>query len=316
MDVGLMVEGQHGLTWERWTHIYRLAERLGFPSLFRSDHYFIGEQRDSLDTYTSLVLAARETTKLRFGTLVTPVTFRPPVEIGRMAAQIDLLSGGRLALGVGAGWNEPEHAAYGIPFPPPAERSARLEEAILLMKAMWGPGPASFEGRYYTLAGANPLPKPDAGRPWLIVGGSGPKRTLRTAARHGDEWNTVNATPETYAERVATLERHCEAEGRDPSTIKRSMMTFGIVGPNERAVEIAAEKAAKILGRGTMDGKALRASAAERGIIHGTTDQVVEQLGRLAELGLQEVEFQHMDFDDDSVPEYLAAEIAPRVRDL
>ncbi|HEX6031183.1 MAG TPA: LLM class flavin-dependent oxidoreductase, partial [Tepidiformaceae bacterium] len=111
MDVGLMVEGQNGLTWERWERILKMAERLGFPTVFRSDHYFIGKanQQDSLEAYLSFVMAARDTSRIRFGPLVTPVTFRSPVDVGRMAAQIDQLSGGRFVMGLGAGWNEPEH---------------------------------------------------------------------------------------------------------------------------------------------------------------------------------------------------------------
>ena len=117
MRIGLMVEGQNGLTWERWIHILGMAERLGFPTLMRSDHYFIGRQQDSLEAYLSFAVAARETSTIRFGPLVSPVTFRSPVDVGRMAAQIDHLSGGRFVIGLGAGWNEAEHAAYGIPFP-------------------------------------------------------------------------------------------------------------------------------------------------------------------------------------------------------
>ena len=127
MNIGLMVEGQNGLTWERWGHILALAERLGFPSLFRSDHYFIGPQQSSLDAYLSFVLAAKETRRLRFGPLVTPVTFREPVNVARMAAQVDVLSKGRFVMGMGAGWNQAEHRAYGIPFPPAEERFDRLE---------------------------------------------------------------------------------------------------------------------------------------------------------------------------------------------
>ena len=311
-----MVEGQNGLNWERWTRIYRLAEKLGFASLFRSDHYFIGEQRDSLDTYVSLAIAARETTRISLGPLVSPITFRSPVEMARMAAHIDLLSGGRFVLGMGAGWNEPEHAAYGIPFPERGERAARLGEAVQVVRALWSEAPASFEGRYYRLAGANMLPKPGPRRPWLLIGGSGPQRTLRYAARYADEWNCVNVPPSTYAERVAVLERHCADAGRDPRSVRRSMMTFAIVGPDEHSLARSAELAAKHVGRGQYDGKGLLAAASELGMVHGTTDQVVDQLGRLAELGCGEVQFQHMDFDDDEVPRYLAEEIAPRVRDL
>ena len=316
MDIGLMVEGQNGLNWERWIHICQLADRLNFQSLFRSDHYFIGTQQDSLDTYVSLAVAARETSKVRLGPLVSPITFRSPVEMARMAAHIDLLSGGRFVLGMGAGWNEHEHHAYGIPFPERGERAARLGEAIQVVRGLWSDGSASFEGKFYRLEEANMMPKPAPGRPWLLVGGSGPQRTLRYAARWADEWNCVNAPASTYADRVSVLERHCASEGRDPGTIRRSMMTFGIVGPNERALAHAAEVASKHVGRGQYDAKGLLAAATERGIIHGTTDQVVEQLGALAKLGCNEVMFQHMDFDNDEVPQYLAEEIVPRVTDL
>ena len=316
MDIGLMVEGQNGLNWDRWMHVYRLADRLGFPSLFRSDHYFIGEQQDSLDTYVSLAIAARETTDLRLGTLVSPMTFRRPVEIARMAAAIDLLSGGRFVLGMGAGWNEPEHTAYGIPFPARGERTGRLMEAVALVRALWSPGPANFDGKYYQLHDANMMPKPAQGRPWLLVGGSGPRRTLKAAAQFADEWNCVNASTAIYAERAAALDAHCATSGRDPSTIKRSMMTFGIVGRNEKALMHAAEIASHHVGGGQYDAKGLLAAAAERGVLHGTTEQVVDQLGKLADLGVQEVQFQHMDFDSDEVPEYLASEIAPKVKGL
>lgn len=316
MDIGLMVEGQNGLNWERWIRIYKLAERLEFPSLFRSDHYFIGEQQDSLDTYISLAIAARETSKIRLGTLVSPMTFRPPVEIARMAAAIDLLSGGRFVLGMGAGWNEPEHVAYGIPFPERGERTAKLMEAVELVRELWSEGPANFEGKYYQLHDANMMPKPGSGRPSLLVGGSGPQRTLKVAARFADEWNCVNAPLATYAERKAVLDAHCATYDRDPSTIKRTMMTFGIVGPNEKALMHAAEIASHHVGRGQYDAKGLLAAAPERGVLHGTTEQVVDQLGKLAEVGVNEVQFQHMDFDNDEVPEYLATEIAPKVKGL
>ena len=314
MDVGLMVEGQQDLDWERWLHILHLAERLGFPSVFRSDHYFINDQRASLETWTSLAIAARETSTIRFGPLVAPVTFRHPVDVGRMAVQIDLLSGGRFVLGLGNGWHQPEHDAYGIPFPEPAERAARLGEAIHLMKAMWGPGPVSFDGRYYQLRDIDVLPKPAPSRPYLLIGGNGPKRTLRYAAEHADEWNTVAAPLETLAERVAILDSHCEAVGRDPASVKRTMMVFAFVGPDEATIERNMNGVSSLAALGTFEEKKL--AALWRGQIVGRADDVVDQLGRLAELGFSEVQFQHLDFYDDTVPEFLASEVAPRVKDL
>ena len=311
MDVGLMVEGQQDLDWERWLHIVHLAERLGFPSLFRSDHYFINDQRASLETWTSLAVAARETSTIRFGPLVAPVTFRHPVDVGRMAAQIDLLSGGRFVLGIGNGWHQPEHDAYGIPFPERGERSARLGEAIRLMKAMWGPGPVSFDGKYYQLRDLDVLPKPAQGRPWLLIGGSGPKRTLRYVAEYADEWNTPNAPLETLAERISIMDSHCEAVGRDPASVRKSMMVFAFVGPDDATIERSMVHVGSLARLGSFQEK--QVAALGRGQIVGRADDVVDQLGRLAELGISEVQFQHLDFYDDTVPEFLASEVVPRV---
>ncbi|MBE7520562.1 MAG: TIGR03560 family F420-dependent LLM class oxidoreductase [Thermoflexaceae bacterium] len=316
MEIGLMVEGQNGLTWERWSHILALAERLGFPTVFRSDHYFIGPQQDSLEAFLSFVVAAKETKRVRFGPLVTPVTFREPVNVGRMAAQLDLLSGGRFVMGLGAGWNEAEHHAYGLSFPPIKERFDRLEEAIHVLRALWAPGPATHAGPFYRLDGADCLPKPAPGRPPILIGGGGEKRTLRLVARYAGEWNAVNLSPEAYAHKREVLERHCEREGRDPSTIRRSMMAFAIVGPNEATLDAATRRVQSMFGGANVPPAEWRAGAKARGMIVGSTGEVVETLGRLAEQGVQEVQFQHFNFDSDEVPEYLAAEIAPRVRGL
>lgn len=312
MRIGLMVEGQNGLTWERWLHILKLADRLNFPTVFRSDHYFIGTQQDSLDAYLSFVVAARETSNLRFGPLVSPVTFRSPVDVGRMAAQIDLLSGGRFVMGLGAGWNEPEHKAYGIPFPPLKERFDRLEEAIQVIMRLWAPGSASFDGKYYKLDGAACLPKPQDGSPPILIGGSGERRTLRLVARYASEWNAVNLPPGSYADKVAVLEHHCETEGRDPANIARSMMTFAVIGPDEKSLDRATERMMNMWGArpGTTFAE-YRESLRNRGMIVGGKEDVLEALGRYAEHGLQEVQFQHFDFDDDTVPEFLASEVAP-----
>ena len=317
MEIGLMVEGQNGLTWERWSHILQMAERLKFPTVFRSDHYFIGRQQDSLEAYLSFVLAARETKNIRFGPLVSPVTFRSPVDVGRMAGQIDLLSGGRFVMGLGAGWNEAEHKAYGIPFPPVKERFDRLEEAIQVIKGMWQQGPATFEGKHYRLDGADCQPVPAAGRPPILIGGSGEKRTLKLVARYAAEWNAVNVNLQNYPQKVEALARHCEAEGRDAKTIRRSMMTFGVIGPNERAIDRATERVMGMWGAapGTTPAQ-YREGLKARGMIVGSTDEVVDVLGRYGEMGLQEVQFQHFNFDSDEVPEYLAADIAPKVRAL
>ena len=319
MRVGLMIEGQNGLTWERWLHIAALADRLGFHSLFRSDHYFTGERRmDSLDPWLTFAAIAREPHGYRFGALVTPVTFRRPVNDARMAAQVDLLSGGRFVMGLGAGWNEAEHRAHGIPFPPLKERFDRLDEAVRLMRALWTESPATLAGRHYRLEGAEGLPRPARGRPPVLIGGAGERRTLRIAAEHADEWNCVTVTePQGYARKVAALERHCEAVGRDPAAIARSMMVFALVAPNERALAAVTAKTMAHFGLDADgDPRVFRERMEGRGLLSGTTDEVVAKLGALAELGLDEMVFQHLDFDSDELPEYLAAEIAPRAAAL
>ena len=314
MDISLMVEGQNGLTWTKWSNILKTSESAGLSGVFRSDHFFIGEQQDSLEPYLSFVMAALQTNRIRFGPMVSPVTFRPPVNVGRMAAQIDQLSHNRFVLGLGGGWNEAEHIAYGVNFPPVGERLNRLEEAINVMKGLWSPGPATYNGRYYTLQEADCLPKPSEGRPTLLIGGSGEKRTLRLVAQYANEWNSISMLPEAYAHKVEVLGEHCEVVGRDPGTIKRSMMTFGILGPHQEA---AADHLQQFLRQ---DKSATRSeildAGRERGMIVGSTDEVIDRLGMLAEMGLEEVMFQHMAFDDANFIEYLGTELAPRVAKL
>jgi F420-dependent oxidoreductase-like protein len=315
--IGLMVEGQNGLTWERWSHILALAERLRFPSVFRSDHYFIGrQQQDSLEAYLSFAMAAQNTSTIRFGPMVSPVTFRFPADVGRMAAQIDTLSGGRFVMGLGAGWNDAEHRAYGITFPPVKERFDRLEEAIQLMKALWA-GPADFEGKHYRLEGADCQPRPASGRPPILIGGGGEKRTLKLVARYADEWNSVNLGVDAYRAKVEVLERHCEAEGRDPATIARSMMAFAIVGPDEASIDAATRRLMGMFGAPAgSTTEDFRKGLRERGMLVGGTNEIVDRLAEYAALGMEEVQMQHFEFDSDAVPEYLAAEIAPKVADF
>ena len=317
MQIGLMVEGQNGLTWERWTHILALAERLRFPTVFRSDHYFTGPQRESLDAYLSFVLAARETRSMRFGPLVTPVTFRRAIDIGKMAAQLDVLSGGRFVMGLGIGWNVAEHKAYGLPFPGVRERFERLEEAILLMKALWKPGAGSFQGRHYQMENVDCRPKPAAGRPPILIGGQGERQTLRLVAKYADEWNSPNLLPQDYARKKAVLEQHCQAVGRDPKSIRRSVMIFSMIGPDQKLVEAATRKVMEMFGgRGPNSIKDFQAWASSRGMLVGQTEEALDRLGRFAELGVREVQLQHLDFASDELPEYIASDIVPRAARL
>src|SRR5215510_12006062 len=176
MQLGVMLEGQDGLTWDLWRRIMARVEELGFESLWCSDHFMsiVDGNRDALETWVVLTLTAAETTRLRFGSLVSPMTFRHPSLLASIAAAVDTLSGGRLVLGLGAGWNEHEHRAFGIPFPPLQERIDLLEEGIEVILRLLSDGPARFDGRYYQLEGPDPRPKPlQQPRIPLLIGTTG-----------------------------------------------------------------------------------------------------------------------------------------------
>src|SRR5438874_11612950 len=179
--IGVMIEGQEGLTWDRWFRIADRVETLGLDSLWRSDHFFslMGHpERPALECWSSLTALAQRTKRIPFGPLVSPMTFRHPALLARMAAAVDGLSGGRLVLGLGAGWNDAEHAAFGIPLPPLPERFDRLAEGIAVIKALWRGGPVDFDGRYYQLRGAAGYPRPVQQPMPLLIGGDGEVRLL------------------------------------------------------------------------------------------------------------------------------------------
>lgn len=313
MKTGIIIGEATPLSWDRWGHICRLVDRLGFNSLFRSDHYFNGSQKDAIDVYLSFVMAAAETERVRFGPLVSPVTFREPVNVGRMAQQLDALSGGRFVLGLGAGWFEPEHEVYGLDFPPPTERYDRLEEAIALMKELWYSADGSFDGRYYRLAGTDSKPHPPADRPPILIGGAGPKRTLRIVAEHAHEWNTTPQSVEGYAKSVETLERHCAAVGRDPAEIRRSMLLFAAIGPDADHEQRALQRFLEMVAPGS---SLEEVAAAGRAPWQGSVDELVDRLGQLRELGLDEVVFEHFCHEDDVIPEWIATEVKPLIDSL
>ncbi len=313
MDVGIIIGEATPNTWDRWRHVSGLIERLGFHSLFRSDHYFNGKQKDAIDVYLSFVMTAEVTDRIRFGPLVTPVTFREPVNVGRMAQQLDALSGGRFVMGLGAGWYEDEHRIYGLDFPPAPERYDRLEEAIALIKELWYAESGTFTGEHYRLAGTDSKPHPPAGRPPILIGGTGPKRTLRIAAEHGHEWNATPLDPSDYKTAIDALERHCADVGRDPGEIRRSMLIFATIGPDAHHAEQALER---FLGMMAPEGSGITledARAAGHGPWRGSVEELVDHCGQLAELGLDEVVFEHFCTEDDTIPEWLAAEVKPKL---
>ena len=212
--VALMIEGQEDLTWARWQTLAGVAENGGFEALFRSDHLtgLFGEsKRASLDTWASLTWLATATRRIRFGPLVCPLTFYHPALLAKRAAAVDVLSGGRLDLGIGAGWHEGEHRMFGVPFPPVKERLDRLDGGARAIRALGKGEPVTLDQPYYPLVAAESYPRPARGAVPLLIGGRGEKRMLRIVAEHADEWNTTRVTLDEYRQMVAVLETHCRA---------------------------------------------------------------------------------------------------------
>jgi F420-dependent oxidoreductase-like protein len=319
MNLGVMIEGQDGLTWDRWRRIIRTTEDSGFESLWRSDHFFPfaePRERPALETFISFVLVAEESERIRFGPLVASMTFRHPSLLARMAAQIDELSGGRFVCGVGAGWNVPEHESFGLPFPGVGERMDRLDESIRVLKALWGEGPANFEGKHYQLKDAVCYPKPVQSPLPLLVGGSGEKRTLRIVAEYADEWNFVAGGVDVYKQKREALERHCADVGRDPATIAHSQMAGFVIGKDEAAVTAHAEeiKAGNPMFARASTDELIENLRARGGWLIGTPGEVVAELGRREEAGLSRVMLQHHAQENFGVLELIATEILPQVQ--
>ena len=316
MDVGIIIGEATPLTWDRWKHVVRLVEDLGYHSLFRSDHYFNGKQKAAIDVYLSFVMAAEESTNLRFGPLVTPITFREPVNVGRMAQQLDALSGGRFVMGLGAGWYPDEHRIYGLAFPPAAERYDRLQETIALMNELWYSESGSFQGTYYGIDGTNSKPHPPPGRPHILIGGSGPKRTLRIVAESAHEWNATPLSIDGYRKAVEALERHCEDVGRDPAEIRRSMLIFATIGPDARTEDLALERFLDMMAPEGSGISLEDAIAAGHGPWRGSVEELVDHVGQLRALGLDEVVFEHFCHEEDDIPQWIASAIKPQLEVL
>jgi F420-dependent oxidoreductase-like protein len=297
-----MIEGQDGLNWPRWQRITRLVEELGFAGLFRSDHYTNAEapDLDSLELWVSLTWLASNTRRLAFGPLVTPVSFRHPTMTARMAAAVDDLSGGRLVLGVGAGWNEREHENYGWDLLDIDSRFARFAEGLeILTRLLKQDAPVNFEGRYYRLKDAVLLPRPQRpGGPPILIGGNGPKRTLPLAARYADEWNAVYTPPGEFRRLTQELDRLLLEAGRRPEDVRRSLMTGCVFGVDPAEVRKKVER--RTHGRKTPD--ELRA----KGVVVGMASEIRAQLAELEAAGVQRVMLQWLDLDDLSGIEAMA----------
>jgi alkanesulfonate monooxygenase SsuD/methylene tetrahydromethanopterin reductase-like flavin-dependent oxidoreductase (luciferase family) len=298
--LGIMIEGQEGLSWERWRNLCRNVESLGFASLRRSEHLIslMGhDERDCIDCWTSLALAAEWTKSIQFGPMVSPMTFHHPAVLARKAAAVDLLSGGRLILGVGAGWNQHEHETFGIPFYTVKERMDLLENGIARIRDTWKIS--------YPKPSQNPIP--------LLMGGRGEKRALPMIAREASEWNLSHMDADEYQQKRGVLEGCCRAIGRDPSTIRHSVMATYIIGRDRADLR---ERAARLreflpsLQKFDVDGAI--AAVRERGLV-GTPDEIADQIRRYAGLGVDLFMLQHFLLDDQDALKLLALEVIPAV---
>jgi F420-dependent oxidoreductase-like protein len=304
----IFTEPQFGATYDDQLAVAREAEALGFDAFFRSDHYLtmgagLGEPGPT-DSWVTLGALARETERIRLGTMVTAATFRHPGPLAISVAQVDAMSGGRVELGLGSGWYEQEHTAYGIPFPSLGERFERLEEQLAIVTGLWET-PAgerfSYDGKHYQVAGSPALPKPvQTPRPPVIVGGWGKARTPRLAARYADEFNVPFAPePEVFTGQVDAVRAACEALGRNPASLVWSAALTVVCGEDEAAYT----RRAAAIGR---DPAELRA-----GVAAGTVAEVTDRLGGFVEAGAQRVYLQVLDLKDLDHLRLLAAEVAP-----
>jgi F420-dependent oxidoreductase-like protein len=317
VKLGIMIEGQEGLNWERWDRIVDTAERLGFDSVWRSDHLFsvMGQyERETLALWPSLTAAALRTNRIELGQLVSPTTFRHPVHLASDAVALDRLARGRFWLGVGAGWNEAEHRAFGFPLRPLKERMDRFEEGLRVITELWRGEPVTFAGEHFQLDGAQTTYTPASGKVPVIIGGSGEKRTLRLVAEYADEWNITTLPSDAYPAKVEVLERHCEAVGRDPSSIRRSLMTGHIIGRDQAELRRRAARIQQVavsLRDGSPDEAIERTRS--RGWMTGTPAEIVEEIQARGAQGIDRIMLQTLDMDDMEALELFASEVMPHV---
>ncbi len=315
MQLCLMVEGQENVTWEQWVALAGACEQHGIGTLFRSDHYMNldghAPERGSLDAWGTLCALSAVTTTLRLGTLVSPATFRHPSELARLVVTADHVSGGRVELGIGAGWHEGEHQAHGFPFPPLKVRMDMLEEQIQIVQGNWKGGPFSLRGEHYTVQdlSARPVPVQTTGRAGipLLMGGAAAPRGARLAARYADEYNTAFATLDEIRERRDRLAEACEREGRP--MLRYSLMTAVVVASDETSL---AARCARLEERAVLPKGSLLGDPPDGWII-GVVERVAEQLSAIGEAGVDRVMCQHLLHDELEPVALLGERVGPLV---
>ncbi|MGW3888232.1 LLM class F420-dependent oxidoreductase [Micromonospora chokoriensis] len=309
MELRIFTEPQQGASYDQLLAVARCAEDAGYGAFFRSDHYLAmggatGEPGPT-DAWTTLAGLARDTSRIRLGTLMTAATFRLPGPLAITVAQVDQMSGGRVELGIGTGWYAEEHTAYGIPFPPLAERFDRLEEQLAVITGLWStPVGERFDhpGRYYPVSGSPALPKPvQQPRPPILLGGMGPKRTPRLAARYADEFNLPFASVPDTAAQFDRVRAACAEIGRDPGEMVWSNALVLCCGRDD--AEVARRAAA--IGR---EPDELRANG-----LAGTPAEVLDTIGRYADIGSERIYLQVLDLGDLEHLELVASEVMAKL---
>jgi F420-dependent oxidoreductase-like protein len=316
MLFGLMIEPQQGLTYAEQLELARLAEHRGFESFFRSDHYrsFPGPaDQPTTDAWTVIAGLARETSTIRLGALVSPVTFRHPGSFAKVVTTADEMSGGRVDVGVGAGWNEAEHNELGLAFPEIRERADLMEDQLAILHGLWEePDGWSFEGKQVRVQSAKFHPKPvQRPHPPIIVGGEGSPRSLRLAARYADEYNISSSGPEMCAEIFARLDEECRKIGRDPVTIRRSVMAGLLIAADDAELQRRVRDQLAMIGEGSADAAAWLDERRPRWIL-GTPDQGRAMVARFAAAGVQRIMLQDMLPRDHAMVELAAQELFGR----
>jgi F420-dependent oxidoreductase-like protein len=316
MRLGLMVEGQENVTWEQWVALAAVCERHGIEALFRSDHYASvreGHVTASLDAWTTLAGLAVHTTHLRLGTLVSPVTFRHPSLTAKSVVTVDHISGGRVELGLGAGWLQSEHRMYGFAFPETAARMQALGEQAEIIHRQWTEEHVDFDGRHYRMQDLRALPKPvQRPHPPLILGGGAGPQSARLAARWADEYNTFDASPEACRRRREQVAEACQEIGRDPASLRFSLMMPCITAGDRAELLERIQRLQEIQRRPGNPEEFLKARPDE--YLVGTVDEVMERLYRYQQAGVERVLLGHLIHDDLEMVRLVGEELAPALR--
>lgn len=318
-QLSIMIEGQDGLTWPHWKTIVEAVDSLGFAGLMRSDHYTNADppNRDSLEMIVSQVYLADHSKNVHFGPMVAPFSFREPTMLARQAAAIDDLSGGRFIIGMGAGWQEREHNMFGFNLASMKERMDRFEEGCeVVTQLLKSDEPVSFEGKYYNLREAILLPRPQRpGGPQILIGGSGPQRTMPLVARYADIWNGVYMSKQDFSDRSKLLDQLLVEQGRKPEDVKRTMMMGVIFGRTREDLEKWLSRP-QYQNRPELEGKTIDEKMTffqGRGLLIGNGEEIAAQIKGWADLGLEEIMTQWFQLDDIATLRAYAEDVLPLI---